>query len=201
MSITLTETFTVAAGIDDVWQFILSPENIARCMPGATLNEIIDERRFNGQVKVKIGAITARYTGTITYTDADRDTGRIVMLAEAADKGGATVKGTITTELLAVSTEQTQVQCSSAIDMTGRIVQLSRGMIEGVAGEIIGLFIANVKRDLEPATQMGPERVPEPPPVEPMPNMLRIILKVLHDLLGQRLRRLLRLQHDSTVRS
>ena len=167
MAIELSESFQVNAPIERVWQFMLDPENVAACMPGAALTESIDERNFVGSVKVKIGAITAKYAGNIAYTSADEATGTVVMLVEAKEKGGGTVSGTITTRLAAVSSELTDVQCESAIDMTGRIVQVGRGMIEGVAGQIIGKFVVNVRTVLE--IEPAPAQCPTEPSLSSTP--------------------------------
>ncbi len=149
MAIELQESFEVAAPIDKVWEFLMTPENVVDCMPGGSLTEKIDDKSFVGSVKLKIGAITAKYSGTITYTTADVETRTVVMLAEAKEKGGGTVTGTITSKLIALDDGNTKVDCESCVDLTGRIVQLGRGMIDGVSAQIIGKFIKNVKSLLE----------------------------------------------------
>jgi hypothetical protein len=197
MAIELQETFTVAAPIDRVWQFMMNPENVAACMPGASLTELIDDKKFVGSVKVKIGAITAKYSGTITYTTADEAEHVVVMLVEAKEKGGGTVSGTITTKLVALSDCETQVECESSVDMTGRIVQVGRGMIEGVAGQIIGKFVKNVKTLLEvepvaaqPQGADGTAAAAEQPAPTPPPqlddgddaiNIIAVVWKVIWD--------------------
>lgn len=176
MAIEFQENFSVAAPIDKVWDFIMTPENVAKCMPGAALTELLDDKKFAGNIKVKIGAITARYEGTISYAEADKAAYRVVMIPEAKEKGGGTVAGRIDTQLIAVSSGETAVQCHSSVDMTGRIVQVGRGMIDGVADQIFKKFVKNVKLLLEaPEPQeavatAGAEAVatqPAAPPVEP----------------------------------
>ena len=115
MAIELSEGFQVNAPLGRVWQFMLDPESVAACMPGAALTESIDERNFVGSVKVKIGAITAKYAGNIAYTTTDESSGTVVMLVEAKEKGGGSVSGTITTRLAAVTAELT---CISRIKRT-----------------------------------------------------------------------------------
>ncbi len=171
MAIELSKGFQVNAPLGRVWQFMLDPESVAACMPGAALTESIDERNFVGSVKVKIGAITAKYAGNIAYTTTDESSGTVVMLVEAKEKGGGSVSGTITTRLAAVTAELTDVQCESAIDMTGRIVQVGRGMIEGVAGQIIGKFVVNVKTvlEVEPAPAPASSQCPGEPSLSSTP--------------------------------
>ena len=149
MAIELKEVFQVAAPIEAVWQFLMSPEWMIPCLPGATVSEVIDEKQFVGTVKLKIGAITAKYDGTITYTTADPGNYLCVMLAEAREKGGGTVSGTISTRLVQLDSGVVEATVESCVDMTGRVVQVGRGMIEGVASQIIGKFVKNIKSTLE----------------------------------------------------
>lgn len=149
MAIELKETFEVAAPIEKVWEFLMTPENVVDCMPGGSLTEKLNDKSFIGTVTMKIGAITAKYSGTITYTTADVASRTVVMLAEAKEKGGGTVTGTITSRLVALDAGRTEVRCESSVDLTGRIVQLGRGMIDGVSAQIIGKFVKNVKALLE----------------------------------------------------
>ena len=59
------ERFSVAAPIDAVWRFVMDPKQVVTCMPGATLDEVVDDRSFLGSVQVKLGAVkaTARRAG------------------------------------------------------------------------------------------------------------------------------------------
>jgi carbon monoxide dehydrogenase subunit G len=211
MAIELEKNFTVAAPIDKVWEFLLNPENVVTCMPGASLTELIDDKKFEGSVKVKIGAITAKYAGTITYTEADESAHKVVMLAEAKDKSGGTVNGTITTRLIETSPGETEAQCESSVDMTGRIVSVGRGMIDGVADQIIGKFVKNVKTLLEfddtpqavPAADGGAAQgdagTTAPPVAPPQPklddaddaiNIISVVLKVIRDWFSNFFKRL-----------
>jgi uncharacterized protein len=149
MAIEIRETFQVSSPIDRVWSFMKSPENLAGCMPGASLARIIDDRSFVGTVKLKVGAITASYDGTMTFIKLDDSARELTLLAEAKEKGGGTVSGTISANLLSLPDGSTEVRCESNTDLTGRIVQVGRGMIEGVSKQVIQKFVANVKSSLE----------------------------------------------------
>ena len=149
MAIEIRESFQVAAPVETVWEFMKQPGNLANCMPGASLARMIDERSFVGTVKLKVGAITASYDGTMTFTRLDDAAHAMTLLAEAREKGGGTVSGTITAVLETLPDGGTEVRCESNTDLTGRIVQVGRGMIEGVSKQVIQKFVANVKSALE----------------------------------------------------
>ena len=59
MALDIKESFEVGAPIDAVWAFLNDPQNVVACMPGASLNEIVDDKQFIGSVKLKIGAVSA----------------------------------------------------------------------------------------------------------------------------------------------
>ncbi|MBK8990944.1 MAG: hypothetical protein IPM40_04230 [Gammaproteobacteria bacterium] len=154
-AIEIRETFQVSAPIDQVWNFMKSPENLAGCMPGASLARIIDDRSFVGTVKLKVGAITASYDGTMSFIKLDDSARELTLLAEAKEKGGGTVSGTISANLLALPdgrSEARRVQHRSH----GRIVQVGRGMIEGVSKQVIQKFVTNVKSSLESVPAAAP---------------------------------------------
>lgn len=195
MAIELRQTFQVRAPVDTVWAFMLNPENVVACMPGASLTQVVDEKSFVGAVKIKVGAVTAQYQGTITYVETDRAAGIVKMLAEGKERGGGTVRGTIVSQLSAIDGgSATSVETRSSIDLTGKIVQVGRGMIEGVSGQIIKMYVANVRAMLEPTAataQSGaaadgapPAAPPTTPPVrQESINIVAVILRTLWERL------------------
>jgi carbon monoxide dehydrogenase subunit G len=193
MSIDIKETFKVAAPIDKVWDFFLSPDNVVACMPGASLTEIVNAQRFIGAVKIKIGAVSAQYQGTITYQTLDKDAYTMQMLAEGSERGGGTVSGTIATQLVALPDGSgTEVRCASSVDLTGRIVQVGRGMIEGVSAQIIKKYVTNLRARLEVPGETAPAASPgtdeahtapattraAPPPLPPKEDSINIVAVV-----------------------
>jgi hypothetical protein len=144
-------------------------------MPGASLTEIIDGKKFVGEIKLKIGAATAKYQGTITYVAADRTALSVDMLAEGSERGGGTVSGSIVTRLKSAASGDTEISCQASIDLTGRIVQVGRGMIDGVAAQIIKKYVANMRALLElpgndvaaPAADAGTATATPPIPAAP----------------------------------
>ena len=107
MAIQIEETFQIAVPVETVWQFLLDPHRVVTCMPGAELEEVVDDRTFDGAVKIKLGAITTRYRGRVQLTDVDDQARRVCMLAEGRETGGGTAKGTVTSELHALSPTDT----------------------------------------------------------------------------------------------
>ncbi|AYH43678.1 SRPBCC family protein [Azoarcus sp. DN11] len=202
MALQIQENFAVAAPVEAVWQFLLDPQNVVACMPGASLTQIVDADSFVGAVKLKIGAVTAQYQGTITYVEKDAATHSVKLLASGNERGGGTVSGTILTRL-APSADGcgTQVSCESNIDLTGRILQVGRGMIEGVSAQIIKKYVNNVRALLEvprdeatsdPTRSAAAETSPAPraaPQKEESINIIGVVFKVFFERIASLFRR------------
>jgi hypothetical protein len=145
MAIQLKEGVDINAPVDDVWRFLLSPEDLARCMPGAEVVEVADDGSFRGGVKMRVGAISVKYEGDVKYEVVDREQRRVVMRLQAGEGSGGTVSGRISTSLSPLSEDTTRAEVESSVDLTGRLVQVGRGMIDGVSRQVIGTFIRNVQ--------------------------------------------------------
>ncbi len=159
MAIEIQERFQVSAPIERVWRFVMDPHQVVTCLPGATLLEVVDDRTFVGQVKVKVGAVSASYKGKIHLTEVDEASHRVNMAAEGKETSGGTAKGTMRSHLTALPGGGTEIVAEATVDLTGRLMQVGRGMIQGVAHQIFLQFVAATKQRLE-----VPELVPAPAP-------------------------------------
>ncbi len=182
MAITIRETFTVRAPVDIVWRFVTDPEMVVTCMPGAELQEAVDERTFLGNVKVKVGAITASYKGRVRFTEMDEREHTLQMIAEGRDTSGGTAKGTVVGRLRPLPDGQTEVVAEANIDLTGRIMQVGRGMIQGVSQQLFQQFAASTKARLE-AAQAGAAAAPDVPaaakPIRLVPLLMQALLAAI----------------------
>jgi carbon monoxide dehydrogenase subunit G len=148
MSIEIREKFEVAAPIETVWRFVMDPNQVAPCLPGAKLEEVVDERHFLGAVKIKIGAITAQYKGKVELTKIDEQNRVVEMAAEAQEKSGGSAKALVTSRLseTAVGTE---VVVEATADLTGKVMQVGSRMVEGVSKQLFQQFAKRLKKKLE----------------------------------------------------
>jgi hypothetical protein len=173
MAIEITETFQVEAPVDAVWRFMLDPHQVVTCMPGAQLEEVVDDRTFLGSVKVKLGAINTSYKGRVQITEMDLQTHTVKLTAEGRETGGGTAKGTLRSELRSLPDGQTEVLAQASIDLTGRVMQMGRGMIQGVSHQLFQQFVASTRERLEAQPGAAPELAPaESAPIRAIPLLL-----------------------------
>ncbi len=80
----LNNSFEVAADRATAWRVLNDVERIAPCLPGAQLEEI-DGDEYKGNVKVKVGPITAQYKGKATFIEQNEAEGKVIIKGAGRD--------------------------------------------------------------------------------------------------------------------
>jgi carbon monoxide dehydrogenase subunit G len=155
----LENKFTIAAPLDKAWEALNTPQTIAPCFPGATL-ETYEGDSFTGRVKVKLGPISLTYKGKGTYVSRDDAAHKVVIEANGRDsRGNGTASATVTGTMEADGPDKTSVTMVTDMTITGRPAQFGRGVMSDVADKIIGQFAGCVADKLAPqASAPGFER-------------------------------------------
>jgi len=137
----LTDSFGVALPMDEAWELLNNVERIAPCVPGAFLQEKVDEE-YCGAVKVRFGALSAEYVGTATFTP-DEERRRIVIHAKGNGTQGA-AEARITATLEEVSAATTQVNVDATIEVGGRVAQIGQRMLPDLSQVLTARFAENL---------------------------------------------------------
>jgi carbon monoxide dehydrogenase subunit G len=187
MAIKIEEKFQVPASIDVVWRFMMDPEQVVTCIPGATLDGVVDDRTFLGSVKVKVGAVSAKYKGQVQFTEIDEAGRSILLAAEGRETGGGMAKGTLSSRLRSLEDGGTEIETDASIDLTGRIMQVGRGMIEGVSKQLFQQFVSSTKTRLEVSAAGGDVAAL---PAQTELRILPLLLRTLREAIARFFRRL-----------
>lgn len=181
MAINLKETFRVNAPVDKVWTFLLDPHEVVLCMPGAELDEVLGDDTFLGSMRVKVGPITATYKGRVQFTTVDAGAHVIQMTAEGVEAGGGNARGTMSSRLQPLPDGGTEVLAEASAEITGRIMQFGRGMIQGVSQQLFQQFAGAVAQRLEAPETAANEAADQTAqkPVSVLPLVLRYIWSVI----------------------
>jgi carbon monoxide dehydrogenase subunit G len=135
----LENEFTVPAPVERAWEVLLDVERVAPCLPGATL-EGSEGDEHKGTMTIRIGPITARYSGTVKIEEADESAHRAVMRAQARDaRGQGTAAATITSTMEEVE-GGTRVHVETDMRVTGPAAQFGRGVMQDVSAKLMGRF-------------------------------------------------------------
>ncbi|MFI9847114.1 SRPBCC family protein [Nonomuraea sp. NPDC051941] len=139
----LDNEITVPAPPDEVFALISDVERVVTCLPGAALDGR-DGDAYQGGVTVKVGPVTAAYTGTVRFLEVDAGRRLLRLQGRGADTHGGgdaeaevvlTVEEAPTGSLLRVRTD---------LLIRGKIVQFGKGAIATVSGRLLQQFAANL---------------------------------------------------------
>ncbi len=164
MAFEISQSFTLNAPIADVWEFLVDPERVAGCLPGAAITGKEGEDSYTGTMKVKVGPVASSYKGKVQFTNLDRESWTADLKASGQDvkgKGGADM--TMTSRLTEQLDGKTEVSVTSQVSITGILAQMGRGMIQEVSDQMFQQFSTAMKAQLEQ------EAAPATPQSQPAP--------------------------------
>jgi carbon monoxide dehydrogenase subunit G len=152
----LEHSFIIPVPPEQAWQALLDVEQVAPCMPGATVDGF-DGENISGKIKIKVGPVQMTYAGQARFTEKDEATKTVVLEASGKEtRGSGTASATIRSSLQDEG-GQTRVLVRTTMTVTGRPAQFGRGVMAEVGGRIIGKFASNLAAELsgEGATQQA----------------------------------------------
>jgi carbon monoxide dehydrogenase subunit G len=143
----LEHSFTIPVPPEQAWQVLLDVEQIAPCMPGATVDSF-DGDVINGRIKVKVGPVALTYTGTGRFVARDEQARSVTLEASGKETRGAGTASATVRSTLQDEGGQTTVVVQTTLHVTGRPAQFGRGVLAEVGGRIIERFASNLAAHL-----------------------------------------------------
>lgn len=143
----LINEFAVGLPVDQTWALLTDLERIAPCMPGAELREIEGDE-YRGVVKVKVGPITAQYSGSATFVERD-DAARVAVLrAEGRDTRGQGHAAASITATVTSRGDGSHVRVVTDLTVTGKVAQFGRNVLSDVSAKLLSQFVERLEADL-----------------------------------------------------
>jgi carbon monoxide dehydrogenase subunit G len=159
MAFEIVKTFTVKAPPQAVWDLLVDPQRIAKCLPGAAITGKVDDKTYLGTMTVKVGPVQSSYKGKIVFDKLDAATRNAEIIATGQDikgRGGADMR--MKSTVREINGNETEVTAASTVNITGILAQMGRGMIQDVSDQMFQVFSQRVRAELESAA-------PAPAPV------------------------------------
>jgi carbon monoxide dehydrogenase subunit G len=144
--------FTLKAPIQEVWDFLLKPETLASCIPGAEKMEAIDDKTYESVVKQKVGPISVKFKFTTTITEVDPPRHlKAVGRGEDIAKAGTFSQET-TVDLTEVSKDEVEVSYKSNVSLVGRLATFGERIMRAKAKSVGEEFTRNLQEKLKSRT-------------------------------------------------
>jgi uncharacterized protein len=188
----LENTFEVPAPPEQAWDLLMDVPRVIPCMPGAELTEAVDDSTWKAKMTVKLGPMSFEFATDVKREEADADAQRAKLSARARElRGRGGGQATIESTLTQVD-GGTRVHIVTDMSLSGAVAQYGRGMVEDVAGQLVGRFADCLRTQLVPAAaEVGavPEPAAAPAPATPVagvPLILGALRRAIARFFGRR---------------
>jgi len=162
----LVNEFTVAVPLERAWETLLDIERVAGFLPGATIEPGVEDGTYAGRMRIKLGPMVINYQGTVRLVEVDEAEHTVRMAVEAKEaKGQGTASATILNRVMETD-GGTRVVAETDLAVTGRQAQFGRGIMQDVAGRMLGQFAKRFEDHLTGAGE-APEAHAQPAAAPP----------------------------------
>ena len=144
------QSFVIKFPRQQVWDMFGRAQDVAACLPGASLVGEPTPEHIDGKMRVKVGPIVAEFRGEAAIErDPGSYSGRIIG-AGADPRSSSTTRGMISYRLLPVDDgRSTEVAMTVGYTLTGMLAQFGRGgVVQDVAARLTAAFVQDLEARL-----------------------------------------------------
>jgi carbon monoxide dehydrogenase subunit G len=150
----ITGTSMLDASVDQVWQAMLDPAVLARCIPGCESLTTVDEDRYAMTVTAGVAAIKGTYSGEVALADKQAPS-TLTMRATGVGAPG-TVDADVRVLLTPAVSGGTEVTYDANASVGGSIGGVGQRMLSGVTRKMAGQFFAALDADIAGVGALAP---------------------------------------------
>ena len=139
----LDHSFTTGKPVDETWGAILDLDRLVPCVEGGRVVERTGDDSVRAEIKVKMGAMSMTYTGTVEVVEQDAAEHRAVIRVKSREAGGQGYANADVT--FAVSDGGGTIH--TAAQITGKAASMGEGVVVSVLDALINDFtgkLANI---------------------------------------------------------
>lgn len=137
-----SNSFVVPLPPDRAWATLMDIEAVVPCVPGAELQERVDEQTYRGKVSVRLGPMALAFAGTARFEEIDEAAHSAIVKAQGSDGKGRGAAGATVRFSIEPLTDGSKVLIDTDLALSGSVAQFGRasGLIQGVANQITDQF-------------------------------------------------------------
>jgi carbon monoxide dehydrogenase subunit G len=132
----LDHPFTTGKPIDENWQAILDLGRLVPCVEGGRVIETTGPDSVKAEIKVRMGAMSMTFTGTVAVTEKDPAAHRAVLQVKSKEAGGQGYANADVT--FSLSDGGGEIHTSAKI--TGKAASMGEGVVASVLDALIKDF-------------------------------------------------------------
>lgn len=132
----LDHSFSNPKPTEETWQAILDLERLVPCVDGGKVVEKTGPESVKAEIKVKMGAMSLTYAGTVTVTEQDPEAHRAVFQVKSREtRGQGHANADVTFSL-----SDGGGQIHTAAQITGKAASMGEGVMVSVLDALIKNF-------------------------------------------------------------
>ena len=159
----LANEVVLPAPPDEVFSLINDVERVAPCMPGAELQGRSADDAYQGRVKVKVGPISAAYSGTVRFLEVDQAGHRLVLDARGSEQHGSGNAEAKVHVRVRPHDDGSALALDTDLVIQGKVAQFGGGALGDVSQKLMEQFARNLGEVLTHAN----DAPAQPAPTEP----------------------------------
>jgi carbon monoxide dehydrogenase subunit G len=139
----LDHEFSTGKPIDENWTAILDLDRLVPCVEGGSVLENVDPESVKAEIKVKMGAMSMKFKGTVSVVEQDAAAHRAVMRVKSREAGGQGYANADVT----FSLSNGGGTIHTAAQITGKAASMGEGVMVSVLDALIADFtqkLANI---------------------------------------------------------
>ncbi len=136
MAVELDHPFSTAKPIDESFAAILDLERLVPCVEGGSVLETTGPNSVRAEIKVKLGAMSMTFTGTLEVVEQDAAAHRVVMSIKSKEAGG---QGHANAAIVFTLSDGGGTIRTSA-QITGTAASMGEGVVVGVLDALVKDF-------------------------------------------------------------
>ncbi len=136
----LDHPFTTSKPIEEAWRSILDLERLVPCVQGGSVLETTGPEAVKAEIKVKMGAMSMKFTGTVTVIEQDEASHRAVMQVKSREAGGQGHANADVTFTLSDGGGTVH----TAAQITGKAASMGEGVVSSVLDALVKDFTAKL---------------------------------------------------------
>jgi carbon monoxide dehydrogenase subunit G len=136
VAVELDHPFSTAKPIDESYAAILDLERLVPCVEGGSVLETTGPSSVRAEIKIKMGAMSLSFTGTVEIVEQDAAAHRMVMSVKSKEAGG---QGHANANVVIALTDGGGTIHTSA-QITGKAASMGEGVVVGVLDALITDF-------------------------------------------------------------
>ena len=143
MEVKLDKRYQLGVSSAKAWAILSDLEEIASCMPGASLGERLGDNAYKGTVKVKVGPATAQVGGEVEMLEMDEANRSMTLKGKGADKGGSSASMELEAVIKDDGNEDATLIGNAVVIVNGKFAQFGGRMMVQVSDVILNQFVDN----------------------------------------------------------